>query len=454
MDPKVPPHNIESEASVLGALMLDQEAIIQVADFLEPDDFYLKTHQIIYETMLSLYRQGDPIDVIGLTNRLKEKKQLENVGGKDYLIELVNTVPTSAHLEYYAKIVKQKRILRELIQAATQITEMAYQEAQEVDSILDQAEKSIFEITSKGKRQEFISIKEALQDAFTRIDRLHQEGAGLRGLPTGFRDLDNLLSGLQKSDLIVLASRPSLGKTTLALNIAQYVATVHKVPVGIFSLEMSKEQLVDRMLANAADVSLWKIRTGQLSYKGEENDFAKLQRAFGILSEAPIFIDDAGSNTVMQIRTLSRRLKSEHNLGLIIVDYLQLMEVPKSLESRVLEIGQISRALKSLARELDVPVLALSQLSRAVEHRSPQIPRLADLRESGAIEQDADVVMFIYREDKDKKNTERINIADILVEKHRNGPTGRVELYFNEKTVRFENLDTTHTPLPATEVAP
>lgn len=452
-DPRVPPHNLENEVSVLGALMLDKEAITRVADFLMPQDFYKKAHEIIYQEMLALYQQGNPIDALALRDRLKQKKQLEKIGGKEYLTELVNSVPTSAHIDYYARTVKQKRVLRDLIEASSKIAEIAHQGEKEIDDILDWAEKSIFEITNQGKRQEFISVKEALQDAFSRIDQLHQNQDGLRGLPTGFPDLDNLLSGLQKADLIVLASRPSLGKTTLALNIAREAAVNHKVPVGIFSIEMSKEQLIDRLLAAESGVNLWKIRTGRLSDSGQENDFTKLQKAFGALSDAPIFIDDSGSNTVMQIRTLARRLQSEHGLGLIIVDYLQLMEAPRSMESRVLEIGQISRSLKGLARELNIPVLALSQLSRAVEHRSPQIPRLADLRESGAIEQDADVVMFIYREDKDKQNTDRINIADILIEKHRNGPTGRLELYFNERTVSFESLDTSHRYLTAAETA-
>ncbi len=424
--------------------MLDKDAINKVADFLKPKDFYKVAHENVYQTIISLYSQGDPIDILGLTSRLQEKKQLQKIGGKEYLTELVNAVPTAAHIEYYAKIVKQKKVLRDLIGASTRITELAYGGEEEIEDILDRAEKSIFDVTNQGRRQNFVSVKEALQDAFSRIDQLHQNQDGLRGLPTGFYDLDGLLSGFQRSDFIVLAARPSLGKTALALNTARHAACEHKAPVGIFSIEMSKEQLVDRLLAAEANVNLWKIRTGKLSTTGEDNDFTKLQRAFGALTDAPLFIDDSGSNTVMQIRTMARRLQSEHGLGLIVVDYLQLMESPKHMESRVLEIGQISRSLKSLARELEVPVLALSQLSRGVEHRSPQVPKLADLRESGAIEQDADVVMFIYREDREKKDTERVNVADILIEKHRNGPTGQVELYFNEQTTSFEDLDTTH----------
>lgn len=445
MDPKMPPHNIEAEQSVLGSLMIDKEAITKIADILGPADFYQKTHELIYQAMLEIYQQGNPVDILGLTNILKAKKLFDKIGGSSYLASLVNSVPTSAHIAYYAKIVKEKKILRDLISAGTKIAELAYQETKDIERALDEAEKTIFAVSQRGVIREFTSLKEALQDAFSRIDQLHQGSASLRGIPTGFHDLDNLLSGLQKSDLIIVASRPSLGKTTLALDIARHTACRHKIPVGIFSIEMSKEQLVDRLLAAESGVNLWKLRTGNLSYRGEENDFTRLQKAFGTLAEAPIYIDDLGSNTVMQIRTLARRLQSRHGLGLLIIDYLQLMQSSNNQESRVLEISEISRSLKSLARELNVPILALSQLSRAVEHRSPQIPRLADLRESGAIEQDADVVMFIYREDKDRKNSDRPNIADILIEKHRNGPTDSIKLYFNPHLVRFENLDTTHT---------
>jgi len=442
---KLPPQNIEAEKSVLGAIMIDPEAIVKVADILEEDDFYKKNHKTIFTAMKEIYSKGEPIDILSLSSRLKEKKHLKPVGGVSYLTELVNQVPTISNVSHYAQIVKKKKILRDLISASQKIIELGYDESQEIEFILDKAEKAIFNISKESLKQDFIRVKEAIEEAWERIEKLHREGKSpVRGIPTGFTDLDNILSGLQKSDLIILASRPSIGKTTLALDITRYAAVKEKIPVGIFSLEMSKDQLVDRLLAAEAGISLWKMRTGKLSTQGKENDFVKLQNAFGILSNAPIFIDDAGSSTVMQIKTLSRRLQLEKGLGLIIIDYLQLMQSQTSTDNRVQEVSQISRSLKSLAKELNVPILALSQLSRAVEHRPDRIPRLADLRESGSIEQDADVVMFIHREDKINPNTERKNIADIIIAKHRNGPTGRTELFFNPSQVKFENLDKAH----------
>jgi len=425
--------------------MIDPEAIVKVADILEEDDFYKKNHKTIFTAMKEIYSKGEPIDILSLSSRLKEKKHLKPVGGVSYLTELVNQVPTISNVSHYAQIVKKKKILRDLISASQKIIELGYDESQEIEFILDKAEKAIFNISKESLKQDFIRVKEAIEEAWERIEKLHREGKSpVRGIPTGFTDLDNILSGLQKSDLIILASRPSIGKTTLALDITRYAAVKEKIPVGIFSLEMSKDQLVDRLLAAEAGISLWKMRTGKLSTQGKENDFVKLQNAFGILSNAPIFIDDAGSSTVMQIKTLSRRLQLEKGLGLIIIDYLQLMQSQTSTDNRVQEVSQISRSLKSLAKELNVPILALSQLSRAVEHRPDRIPRLADLRESGSIEQDADVVMFIHREDKINPNTERKNIADIIIAKHRNGPTGRTELFFNPSQVKFENLDKAH----------
>jgi replicative DNA helicase len=342
---------------------------------------------------------------------------------------------------HYAKIVRHKKILRDLLSASQEIAQLGWQENQDIELVLDEAERKIFSIAERSLKQDFMPIKSALEDAFERIDKLHKGDGALRGVPTGFADLDHYLAGLQKSDLIILAARPSLGKSSLASNIASHIAIKEKIPVGIFSLEMSKEQIVDRMLASEAGVDLWKLRTGRLSMDGEDSDFSRIQEAMGILAEAPIFIDDAASSNIIQMRTMARRLQAEHGLGLIIVDYLQLMEGRhNNNDSRVQEISEISRSLKNLARELNVPVLALSQLSRAVESRSPQIPRLSDLRESGSIEQDADVVMFIYREDREKPNTERKNIAEIHIAKHRNGPVGKIDLYFDADRVRYRDL--------------
>lgn len=438
---KLPPQNIEAEQSVLGCLMIDKEAIVRVADILKPDDFYRGIHTSIYQAMLDLYEKGEAIDLLSLSNRLEEKGLLEEVGGTSYLTNLVNTVPTAAHLIYYAKIVQRKKILRDLIEAAYQINQLGYQESEDIENLVDQAEQKIFSIAKKSLKQEFLPVKSALEEAFERIDKLHKGDGALRGLPTGFTDLDNILAGLQKSDLIILAARPTLGKTSLALDIARYVGTKTKKPVGIFSLEMSREQVVDRLLCAEAGVELWRMRTGRLSDQGPNNDFIRIQQAMDILSNSPIFIDDTPSPTIMEIRTMARRLQTEHNLSLVVIDYLQMIQPRNPNDSEVQQITEISRSLKSLARELDVPVLALSQLSRAVEARSPQIPRLADLRQSGSLEQDSDVVLFIYREDKDRHDTDRKNIADIYIAKHRNGPTGRIELYFNEAQVSFKNLE-------------
>jgi replicative DNA helicase len=439
---KLPPQSIEAEQSVLGSLLLDKKAIVKIADILKPDDFYRDVHKMIFETMLELFEKNEPIDIMTVSNRLDEKKLLEKIGGSAYLTTLVNFVPTAANVVKYAKIVQKKKMLRDLIEAAHYITQLGYQEVEEIENVLDQAEKNIFAVSQRSIRQFFIPIKPALEEAFNRIDALHRhEGGTLRGVPTGFADLDNILAGLQKSDYIILASRPSLGKTTLALDIARNVAVKEKKAVGLFSLEMSSAQLVDRLLCGQAGIDLWKLRTGRLSSKGEVNDFTKIQEAIGALSESPIYIDDSPSSTVMEIRTKARRLQAEHELGLIIVDYIQLITPPSSRDNVVQQIMEISRSLKALARELDTPLIAISQLSRAAEQRSPRIPRLADLRESGSLEQDADVVLLIYREDLDIKQSERKNIADIIIAKHRNGPIGQVELYFDQDCVSFKNLE-------------
>ncbi|MFA6307965.1 MAG: replicative DNA helicase [Patescibacteria group bacterium] len=444
---KIPPQNLEAESSLLGALLLDKEIIIKVGDVLRPGDFYKESNGLIYQAILDLFEKHDPADILSVGNRLAEKKQLDIVGGKAYLAELTASVPNSSHAVSYADIIHKKATLRRLEQAASEISEFSFSEDQDVSSLLDKAEQKLFAISQESLKKNFIPIKNVLTETFNRIDELHKSGGhGTRGIPSGFTDLDNRLSGFQNSDLIILAARPSLGKTTFALDIARNIAVKANIPVGIFSLEMSKEQLVDRLLASEAEVDLWKMRTGKLSDREEDDDFPRIGRAMGVLSEAPIFIDDSANANVMEIRTKARRLKMEHNLGFLVVDYLQLMDGDSSgnSENRVQEISKISRALKQIARELDIPVLALSQLSRAVESRSPAIPKLADLRESGSIEQDADIVMFIYRKAKDKSREcpdEEKNIAEIHIDKHRNGPTGIFRLFFDENKVSFKNLD-------------
>ena len=438
---KLPPQNIEAETSLLGSLLLDKNAIVKVVDFLQIRDFYKKTHQDIYEAAVELFEKGEPIDLLSVSNRLKDKNVLENVGGNAYLTELVNSVPTASHVLNYAKIVQRKRVLRDLIEASHDIEAMGYNESEDTDVLMDQAERKIFAIAQKGLTQSFTLVKETLEEAFERIDKLSKRQGVPRGLATGFSDLDNILAGLQNSDLVVLASRPSMGKSSLALNFAAHIAIVEKTPVGIFSLEMSKDQVVDRLIASTANVDLWRLRTGRLSGEGENNDFTRIQQAMSVLSEAPIYIDDSSSPNILQMRAMARRLQADQGLGLVVVDYLQLMEPRNPMAPIVQQMTEISRSLKGLARELNIPVLALSQLSRAVEQRTPQIPRLSDLRETGAIEQDSDVVLLIYREDRYRPETARKGIADIIIAKHRNGPVGKVELYFDESTVSFKNLD-------------
>ncbi len=439
---KLPPQNIEAEESVLGALMIDKNAIAKVADSLYPEDFYKPEHRITYEAILDLYQKNAPIDVLSVTNRLKEKKLLEETGGASFLTSLVNKTPSSAHVSHYGQIVHEKRVLRDLIAASYKIAELGWQESEDINQVLDKAEQIIFSISQKSVGYDFITLKEELIKAFDRIDQLHKGGDKLRGVGTGFNDLDNKLAGLQKSDLIIIGGRPSLGKTSLALDIARYAALREKASVGIFSLEMSKEQVVDRLIAAESTVDLWKIRTGALSTAGETNDFTLIQDALSRLAEAPIFIDDIPSPTVMQIRTMARRLQAQVDLGMIIIDYIQLITPTLTRESTVQQYSEISRSLKALARELNIPVVALSQLSRAVEQRGPLcIPRLSDLRETGSLEQDADVVLFVYREDRYREDTEKQNIAEIRIAKHRNGPLGVANLYFNEQLASFRNLE-------------
>ena len=421
--------------------MIDPNAIYKVADFLLEKDFYKSSHQKLYETCLDLFEKREPIDVLSVSAKLKVKNQLEEIGGAAYLTELVNIVPTASHISNYAKIIQEKRILRELISAGYEISEIAQQETKDVDELLDRAEKKIFSIAQKSITQVFTPIKDMLEETWQRIDTLSKNQGGLRGIPTGFKSLDNILSGLQKSDLIILAARPSLGKSSLAVNIAQNVACVYKIPVGIFSLEMSKDQVIDRLIASQANVDSWRLRTGRLSDEGEYNDFQRIQSAMGLLADAPLFINDTPGAGILQMRSMARRLAADKGLGLLIIDYLQLMEHRNPMLGMVQQVTDNSRALKWLARELNIPVLVISQLSRAVEQRTPAIPRLSDLRDSGSIEQDADVVMFIYREDRYKENSEKPGVAEIIIAKHRNGPVGKIELYFDEARMTFRDID-------------
>ncbi len=454
---RLTPQNIEAEQSLLGSLLLDKDAMIRVSDVVAPEDFYIDKHRKIYEAMQDLYRRNEPIDLLSLGNRLQERGDLEAVGGRAELIGLANAVPTASHVEHYGQIVQKKATLRRLLLAASDISALGYEQAEDVETVLDQAEQRLFNVSQKFLKRTFTPIRDVLADAFDRIDELHREKGKLRGISSGYVDLDNLLGGLQKSDLIVLAARPSCGKTSLALDIARQAAVKHKVPVGIFSLEMSKEQLVDRMICAEANVDLWKMRTGKLSDNGSNDDFPRIGHALGILSEAPIYIDDSASANIMEIRTKARRLQMEHGLGLLIIDYLQLMESrTKNNDNRVQEVTEITRGLKAIARELNIPVMALSQLTRSVELQKPAIPRLAHLRESGSIEQDADVVMFIYRKAADKNyrledlSPEEQHLAEIHIAKHRNGPTGLVKLFFDAARTSFRNLQKpdARAPLP------
>ncbi|OGZ65449.1 MAG: replicative DNA helicase [Candidatus Staskawiczbacteria bacterium RIFCSPHIGHO2_02_FULL_33_16] len=441
MPEKKPPQNIEAEQSLLGCLMLDKNAIIRVSDFVSPEDFYKDIHKEIYFSMIELFSKMEPIDILSVSTRLKEKEKLEIVGGSAYLTSLINTVPTATHVVNYAKIVREKKILRDLIGASEQIGLSAFDESREVDELLDKAEKSIFSIGQKSLTQSFVAIKDLIPEVFEGIEQRSQHTGLYRGTPTGFKQLDNMLSGLQRSDLIILAARPSMGKSSLALDIARHISVMENLPVGVFSLEMSKDQLVERLLASQANVDSWRLRTGKLQDGQGDNDFSRLQTAIGSLSEAPLYINDMGMVNILQIRAMARRLQQDKGLGLIVIDYLQLMDHTNKYATPIQQVSENSRALKMLAKELNIPILVLSQLSRAVEGRRPQRPMLSDLRDSGAIEQDADVVMFIYRADKYEENSLEKNIAEIIVAKHRNGPTGAVKLYFDEQRVSFRNLE-------------
>lgn len=439
---KLPPQSIEAEQSVLGSVLLDKDAIVKIADLITPADFYRDDHRIIYEAMLKLFEKRMPIDVVTISDELEKAGQFEGIGGATYLTTLVNMVPTASHVIHYAKIVQEKATLRRLISAANTINELGYEEDNEMSHVLDVAEQSLFSVSQKYLKQNFIPIKDVLSESFERIDELHKNKGILRGVPTGFRDLDNLLSGFQDSDLVIIAARPSMGKTAIVTNIAAHVSAKEKRSVGFFALEMSREQLADRLISLESGVDSWKIRTGNLN----DEDFPKIGYAMGTLAEAPLYIDDSPSLNIMEIRSKCRRLQMEHGLDLVVVDYLQLMEgrAKSSDSNRVQEISEISRSLKTLAREINVPVVALSQLSRAVESRPDKRPMLSDLRESGSIEQDADVVIFIYRDDYYHKDTERKGVTELLIRKHRNGPVGDVELFFVPELTRFRSIDRKH----------
>lgn len=440
---RVPPHNLDAEQALLGALILKSDAMHDVAVTVYPESFYAEKHRDIYRAILDIFTKGDPVDILSVTTKLKTRDLLERVGGASYITELVEQVPAASNALYYAQLVQSKSILRGLINAADDIAELGYSNPENIDEVMDTAEKKVYAVTNAPTTQKFTPIGSSLAEAWDRFNKLNSSEEVHRGIPTGFGALDNLLAGLQKSDLIILAARPSMGKTTFALDIARNAALNAGASVGIFSLEMSDQQLVDRMLAAEAGVDSWKLRTGKLK---DDHEYEAVQSAMARLAEAPIHIDDQPGNNILKMRSTARRLKNEHGLDLLIVDYLQLMSPTstKASDSMVQQVTEISRSLKILARELDVPVIALSQLSRAVEQRGGK-PRLSDLRDSGSIEQDADVVMFIHREDKINKESDRTNIAEILVEKHRNGPVGHAELYFDDKHVRFINIDTHHT---------
>lgn len=432
-DVRVPPHDVEVEASVLGAILIDSDSVVDVVDFLKPEHFYTRKNQEVFAAMAGLFEKRQPIDLVTLTDALKKRKTLKEVGGTQYLSQLVNNVATSANIEHYGRIVTDHYTKRKLITTSGKIAQYAFEPQAAVQEVLDRAEQEIFAISQAHVRRDFIHIKDTLEESFNRLDELNKKGLSLRGVPTGFTDLDNKLSGLQDSNLVILAARPGTGKTAFVVNLAQYIAVNLKGPVGIFSLEMSKEELVDRMLVSQANIDAWRLKTGRLS----KDDFGALSDAMGVLADAPLFIDDTPGVNILEIRTKARRLQIERKIQLIVVDYLQLVDAGKRFESRVQEVSFVSQSLKNLARELRIPVLAVSQLSRAVEQRGTRIPQLADLRESGAIEQDADVVMFLYREDIEVDHTNNQFLTKLLIAKHRNGPTGEIDLLFRGDRIRF-----------------
>ncbi|HHW27370.1 MAG TPA: replicative DNA helicase [Firmicutes bacterium] len=435
---RVPPQNLEAEESVLGSMLIEKEAVMTAAEILTPEDFYKETHRVIFRRMMEMASVPEAVDVVTLADRLRASGELEKVGGVAELARLANFVPTAANVEYYARIVAEKALMRRLISAATEIASMAYKGTVEVDELLDQAEEAIFQVSRKRATQGYSPLKDVLIQTMEKIELMATRGGEIVGLPSGLGDLDRMTTGFQNSDLIILAARPSVGKTSLALNIARNVSLRADVPSVVFSLEMSKEQVAQRLLCSEAAIPSQRLRNGYL----DEDEWRRLSLALGRLSEVKIFIDDTPSISVMELRAKCRRIQAEHGLGLVIIDYLQLMRPSRKLDNRQQEISEISRSLKGLARELDVPIIALSQLSRAVEQRQKQIPQLSDLRESGAIEQDADIVMFLYAD----PELEQQNTIQLIIAKQRNGPTGSVKLFFSRDICRFENLDVVHAP--------
>ena len=434
---RLPPHNIEAEQSVLGSLLIDRDAIIKVASYLKPEDFYIAANGTIYQAVLDLYNRREPTDFVTLADELERREVLEEVGGVSYLSSLLNTVPTAVHVEYYGRIVERHATLRRLIDAGTEIVSIGFREQIETEDALDAAERALFQVSQKRQTKDFQAIADVLDRYFDQIDYLQQHRGDVVGVPTGYADLDKLTGGLQRSDLIIVAARPSMGKTAFSLGIAYGAAVQHGRSVGIFSLEMSADQLVQRLLATETGVDSHRLRLGMI----DDSEWDRISRAFGRLSEAEIYIDDSANASIMDVRSKARRLQAEKGLDLLIIDYLQLMSGNRRSDNRVQEISEISRGLKGLARELNVPVIALSQLSRAVESRSDHRPMLSDLRESGSIEQDADIVMFIYRDEKYDENTDKKGIAELIVAKHRNGPVGTINLRFFERTARFADLE-------------
>lgn len=433
---RIPPHDEQAEASVLGAILIDKDALSDIIDFLRPGYFYKEAHSYIFEAMMSLFETHEPVDIVTVTAKLKKMGKYKDAGGSSYLTELTNIVPTAANVEVYGRIVADHYLRRRLIDVSAKVTQDAFNEREEAKYILDQAEAEILSVAQQRLHKDFIPIKDALAESFDRLDELHKKGSVYRGVPTGFADLDNKLAGMQDSNLLILAARPGQGKTAFALNIAQYVSVVSKQTVGFFSLEMSKEELVDRLLVSQADVDAWRLKTGRLS----DDDFTRLSEAMGELAEAPLFIDDTPGLNIFEMRTKARRLQANHNLKFIIIDYLQLVDPGRRFDNRVQEVSIVSQSLKNLARELKIPVLAVSQLSRAVEARGTKIPQLADLRESGAIEQDADVVMFLYKIEQEVENWEQ-QIIKLAIAKHRNGALGEIDLIFKGDRIRFYGID-------------
>lgn len=433
---RIPPQNLDAERSTLGSILLEKEAFYKCVGIIKPDDFYREAHRVIYEVVAHLHNKNEPVDIITVSEELKQRNLLEKIGGLPYLTALANAVPTAANVEYYAKIVQEKALLRSIINVATQIVGMGYEGTEEVETILDRAEKEIFQITQQRSAKGYVGLKDILKETFERIESIHDSKGGVTGLSTGFKDFDRMTAGLQASDLIILAARPSMGKTTFALNIASNVAVKLKIPVVIFSLEMSKEQLALKLLCSEAAVDNQRIRTGTL----RDEDWKQISHALGRLSESAMFIDDTPGVSVMEIRARARRIKAEHGLGLVVIDYLQLMQSKGKTESRQQEVSEISRSLKALARELEIPIIALSQLSRAVEQRTVKVPSLADLRESGSLEQDADIVAFLYREDYYNQETDKKNITELHIAKQRNGPVGNINLYFHKEFSKFGDM--------------